>query len=191
MPMNKKEEPGFPQRHKELSVFKSKMDDKRQKSIGAKVGAHVVSPGGVASSMLLRHISGFIDSNLPNDADGLKHLPRFKQVPAGSDKVIYLAGNPLSVIKSLERRGYHRLHIIKLGLGPRLAATKLWRPVLYGLIIRQHVSFKIASMLNPRKVLVVSHDELWEKKDQIGQFLELKDHKFTNTFPEKKRRKTG
>lgn len=188
MQMNKKEEPDFPQRHKELSVFKSKMDDKRQKSSGSKVSAHVVSPGGVASSMLLIHISGFINSNRRDDADGLKHLPRFKQVPAGSDKVIYLAGNPSTIIRSLERRSWHRLHIIKLGLGPRLAATRLWRPVLYSLIIRQYVSFKIASICNPRKVLVLSHDELWERKDEIGQFLKLKNSEFVKTFPDKKKR---
>lgn len=180
--------PGYSERYKRLLTSKCEIDNLRSNSRSIKLKVHVISPGGVATTMLLKHITSYIEANLHNDGDGLKHLPRFRDVPVGSEKIVYLAGNPFTIIRSLERRQYHSVHILKLGLGPRFAATEFWRPVLFGLIIRQYCSFKIASILKPYKVMMISYSELWNRLEDIRLFLHLEDPDFTHSFPSKKDR---
>ena len=76
----------------------------------------IVSPGGVATTFLLRYVSKFMKTNDINDADGLKHI-----IPAADFKfrknlkVIYLTGDLPDIEQSLVKRGWLFEQYIKLG----------------------------------------------------------------------------
>ena len=147
----------------------------------------VCSPGGVATSAIMSHLEKYVDINSPGDSDGLKHLPNAAKVP-DSLKVLFLTGDPESAVASLKRRGYDLPHVFKLG---GLWAFFLvffpskWDSALKAFITRQTLEF---SSIPSQRCLVISYDQLWERKAEIARFFGLEGTDFVSTFPPKRER---
>ena len=75
----------------------------------------VVSPGGVATTTLMEHISKFTKCNDPHDADGFKHLPSVTFRKARKPKIIFITGCIDDIERSLTRRGWFYHHGALLG----------------------------------------------------------------------------
>ena len=74
----------------------------------------VVSPGGVASTMIINHLSQFITVNDPGNQDGLKHHATSpKEQPIGVPALL-ITGDPQEIVKSLSRRDYLPHQAIRL-----------------------------------------------------------------------------
>jgi hypothetical protein len=76
--------------------------------------ALIMSPGGVATTFLIDHVSQYISINDRNDSDWLKHLPYIPKSVAGK-RVLYIYGNAEQIYQSLKRREYRRIQAAKLG----------------------------------------------------------------------------
>ena len=49
-----------------------------------------------------------------------------------------------------------------------------------------HVNKQIKSFKNKHNVFVLEFDQIWEKKEQLKNFLEIQNDKFIQNFPLKK-----
>ncbi len=85
----------------------------------------IISPGGVASSMLITHVARFADVNI--DDYFLKHIP-YPVPRLSKSRILYLYDDPEVIYESLRRRNFQYLHIAKLGTGiwPLLYLLPLW-----------------------------------------------------------------
>ena len=144
----------------------------------------VCSPGGVATTALMRHLRQYKSINNPGDSDGLKHMPR---PPGDYVKILFVAGDPEAVFVSLKRRGWVQAQSSKLGS-------------LAGVVLRgqaQKIAFKRAVKMQLRRfdvstkkkeILIVSYDELWERLHEIAEFAGIDDDRFIKDFPPRVRR---
>lgn len=145
----------------------------------------VVSPGGVATTMLLEHLGQFINVNALGDEDGLKHRPRPPRNTQVTVPALVVVGNPAVLLRSLEARGLTRHQFIRLGsfsgalvpFGDRVAcmARSMWR------LRRQWES-------SWPRTLVVDYDEIWDRVNDIAQHFGVSDRRFVQDFPPKLKR---
>ena len=157
----------------------------RRKTI--KLDGLVCSPGGVATSAIMAHLEHYVDINCPSDSDGFKHLPNASKIP-DSLKVLFLTGDPEAALASLQRRGYDLPHVLKLGGLKAFFLTffpKKWEAALRELILKQTLEF---GQLPIHRCLVISYDELWDRKVEIASFFGLSGTDFVSTFPTKRER---
>ena len=143
----------------------------------------VVSPGGVATTMILEYLHTFVRTNDRIDRDGLKHIP----APIDSNsKFVFLYGDVDIVCASLERRGYLRTHGAKLG--SPLSVVTFGR--LRRRLVRAAIQRQISAFTARREVLSIHYDELWERLDELRVFLEISDMSFVDRFPPRQGRAT-
>lgn len=182
--------------NREIHKFSQAVTARRNLSASSASPKHlVVSPGGVASSAIIQHLERFIDVNSPTDKDGLKHIFRPSQIPAGVQKILFLFDKTGPILKSLERRNYHQLHIAKLGGVLRLAPLEaIWKPHLTFLVLRQRRTF--LSMQKHRmincgpEVLCISMSQIFESATEVRDFFEIQDEAFIVGFPKRRARKS-
>lgn len=143
----------------------------------------VISPGGVATTMLISHLSTFVQVNASDDSDGIKHLPRR---PLNIRKVIYLTGSVDDIIRSLNRRSFADRQLAKLGspIGLVLRGKSRDRQLAIAVRKQQH-HFET----DTRSTLVIAYDELWDEVPRIAEFLEIEPRAFARSFPPKRNRK--
>ncbi len=150
----------------------------------------VVSPGGVATTMLIEQISRYHLCNDSADRDGLKHRPIPPRHSHGNNqpKVLFVSGRPGDIVRSLEKRGYLRAQAAKLGvpLGPLLPTLILRRCVHYA-VIRQRRNWSKYS----GEVLRIEYDDLWSNQKQMATFLEIDADSYVRNFPEFRNRASG
>lgn len=144
----------------------------------------VVSPGGAGSSLLLKELEKYLVVNSPTDRDGLKHIPRR---PRNVSQCILLTGTPVSVVRSLKRRGYLGVHGAKMGsllaaVGPIWIQEKL----LFREIRLQRRDFVRSDL----PTLVVDYSELWLSLQSIGEFLGIEESRFVRDFPPQRIRRS-
>ena len=143
----------------------------------------IISPGGVASTALIEHISRFVMTNSPGDRDGLKHR---LHPPSNAQKVILITGEPREVASSLRRRGYLGIHSAKMGspLGVLLWGG-LQQKHFETLVRWQRVNFS----KDPTRCLVLNYEEVFESCKNVASFLELPLEDFCESFPRRKKRR--
>jgi hypothetical protein len=147
----------------------------------------IVSPGGVASTTLIKHISKYKSTNCSNDRDDLKHLPHPPKWLGDVNKVIFVTGNPDKIVRSIKRRGWIRKQGAKLG---SIGAAVLPSPLnlrLFERAIRRQMSFwETWCIENKGKSLLMSYDELWNSLNALAAFCEISDASFLDSFPPKR-----
>ncbi len=147
----------------------------------------IISPGGVASTMLIEHVGKFKVANSAGDNDGLKHLP----LPPDQEldiPVLLITGDADSIIDSLEHRGYLEPNAVKLGsrsffLVPRSLRRATMRRAISG----QKKNWITSS----NSVLVVEYKTLWDRKKDIALHLGIDNGDFVSTFPTRKNRESA
>lgn len=145
----------------------------------------VVSPGGVATTMLIEHLARYGSTNRPDDSDGLKHRPRppLRSIP--TCKVVVVTGEASEVVASLERRQYDFAQAAKLGVLPhRLLFGKCRRAGLIRAIQDQSSAWSNAE----GEVLVLSYADIWAQVDTLSAFLEIDSTEFSVNFPVRRSR---
>lgn len=149
----------------------------------------VCSPGGVATTAVMKHISRFLQINDPGDIDGLKHLPR---PPATSIPVLYIFGQGEQIVASLERRNYGIPHLVKLGGLSSLVAGTLFgrRPKVLATLIRKQLEEFSNVEQRGGQVLCVEFEELWDSAEAIADFFGIDDQTFIDEFPKRQKRNT-
>jgi hypothetical protein len=147
----------------------------------------VVSPGGVGTTALMQHLERFRRINARDDSDGLKHLPRPPQLPAGADvRFLFISGPGEDVAQSLARRGW--LEDQAANLGAPLAVVLrggVQRRLFLKAVARQHAAWTA----RPRRdVLHLGYDALWDAAPQLAAFLGISDPAFVAEFPVRRSR---
>ena len=149
----------------------------------------VVSPGGVATTTLMRHISRFASLNSHADTDGLKHRPKPPERLHDGQRLLFLYGPLNKSIASLERRGWLRIQSAKLGsLIGAYSPRSIRRRAFKYAAIAQIKKFQRAQRDDDKKILCVSFDELWSRQSEIAHFLQIKDARFISEFPARRSR---
>ena len=141
----------------------------------------VVSPGGVATTSLIRHLNDYLRVNWSDDSDGLKHLPR---PPAQAPPTLFIHGDPALVRASLSRRGWIDFQAAKLGSPMTVLLHGAARDRAFeGAVARQRRRWEAA----PR-VLMLGYDEIWDRSAEIADFAGITDPEFLRRFPPRKPR---
>lgn len=142
---------------------------------------HVIcSPGGVATTALLEYCSQFVQVNIHNDSDGLKHLPSPRIAP--KSKFLFVSGSTRFVIASLRRRGYVKSQMVKLSGNPLalFIPKNLEDDILRFLIRRQRKRFTTSKL----DILIIRDENLWRSANEIADFLGVPNvEEFTTGFP--------
>jgi hypothetical protein len=149
----------------------------------------IVSPGGVATTTLIRHVSKFVFTNDSQDKDGLKHLPNLPERFRDSQTlVIYIAASsPETAIASLRNRGMHRIQAMKLAsslsglLTAFSAKDQTFSDALSESVTAQRKSFE--ELQGGHKVLIVEREALFRSATKIQRFLNIEDDSFVEDFP--------
>jgi len=143
----------------------------------------IVSPGGVASTELMKHIARFVETNSPVDKDGLKHRI---QPPSNLSKAVLITGDPREVSSSLRRRGYVGIHSAKMGstLGVLLRGNAQ-QTYFERLVLRQRQNFSHQS----QECLVLDYGEAFEACEKLAEFLEIPVDEFCSNYPRRRERR--
>ena len=143
----------------------------------------IISPGGVASTLFIKYVSGFLTVNCATDTDRVKHLLRR---PTNVKKVILITGDSSEIISSLSRRGYLGVHSAKMGspVGVLLRGG-LQRLYFKTLVSRQRRYFE----RDPQATLVINYDDLWGACKKVANFIGVDELDFCKTFPSRVKRR--
>lgn len=148
----------------------------------------VISPGGVATTMLINYLQKYVKINDKDNFDGNKHLD---QVPlAPNTKIIYLYSNNYNeLIASLKRRLFYFNNCA--WLKSSLAILFFFLPKTSEFFFKKALDKQTINFLSDRKVLCIEYENIWSEKEKIQSFLGL-IHKpdFIINFPAKRPRKT-
>ena len=142
----------------------------------------IVGAGGSGSTELIKHVSKYFTCNLPNDKDGLKHLPT-PPPPALAEKIIFVVGEVKDMKKSLRRRGFLPFQVLKLR--PYSSTWKLGGSFNFETLAKLQRS-KFSEFLET-PVLFVDYNDLFESAQTISDFLGHRDG-FVSTFPKRRER---
>ena len=148
----------------------------------------IVTPGGTASTAMIEHISKFLPVNNINDSDGLKHQPFPPRWLSKNPqtKVIFIDRDVSKIIASLERRGYVKEQLAKLGsFGGCFAGTQSAKNMLKAAIDRQRQNWHNHPSAN---ILFIEYETLWDKIETMRKFLGITDERFVNFFPRNEKR---
>ncbi len=152
----------------------------------------VVSPGGVATTALMTHLSAFIPINDAEDRDDLKHLPTPPAWLTDDHRVVFLTGCPRQIEASLVRRGWRARQGAKLGsLGAVLLPGTLGRHCLRRAASRQMAAWCAYAAAHPGRVRVVPFDEIWARQNEISAFFGIHDALFIEAFPQRRARQSA
>lgn len=158
--------------------------------IDDKIETIIISPGGVATTMLMAHISRFKKTNDLHDHDGLKHLPRPpRELLEGKFlPILMITGDPAVVYSSLARRGWVTQQAAKLASVVGVIGTKsLARKAFIRAVIRQRTRWEEAQLSN---FMQVNYQEIWDRVDEISAFFDIDKSRFSEGFPPRRQRKS-
>ena len=142
----------------------------------------VVSPGGVGTTFLIRHLSRFARTNLPTDADYLKHLPGPPPMPP---KTIFIRGDGESIYASIKRRGWVARQGAKLGsVGCVYSRGETQKAAFIAAVRAQEQRWRQSE----GEVLFVDYDDIWRRAEDIMTFAGITDPCFITEFPQRQMR---
>lgn len=156
-----------------------------QAKAGVGLDRLIISPGGVATTLLIDHVQRFSRINDRDDADWLKHLPYLPRRLRGA-RIVFVTGVPEEIYHSLRRRNYIWIQAAKLGC-PLCQFTwgNLQRVLLIRAIKRQIKRF---TNVKTSPVLIVDYNEIWDRKIEIATHLCIDTHEFCSNFPPRRER---
>jgi hypothetical protein len=152
----------------------------------------IISPGGVATTMLLDSIGRHVRTNCRDDTDGLKHLPFPPQwLKASGQKVIFVSGDIESIRGSLERRGWLEIQGAKLGsIGAAVFPAQLAR-IFFKLAVRRQICrWRAWCAQEKDQGLFIQFSQIWSSVERIAEFCGIEDPGFADSFPEERERAT-
>lgn len=151
----------------------------------------VVSPGGVATTTLMRHLGSFTDVNAEDDADGLKHMPWPPGWLDDNVKVIFVAGDAHRVMRSIDRRGWIAVQGAKLGSPLSVLLPPPLSHLAFRFAVRRQLSrWRRWGQAPGKQFLILTYEELWTRIGDIAQFLGVTDPAFCGSFPPRRSRRS-
>ncbi|WP_319530962.1 hypothetical protein [uncultured Cohaesibacter sp.] len=150
----------------------------------------IVSPGGVATSMLMAQVARYKRINDPHDRDGLKHLPRPprwapRQKP---QTTVFVYGSQEEASASILRRGWLEFQAAKLACP--LATISSGKKALqsYKQAIREQRRAWQSEMDKGDDVLCLRYDEIWNRLPEVARHIGIEDPDFVTSFPPRRKR---
>ena len=139
----------------------------------------LISTGGVATTTLIQYLKLYKKLNNENDQDRYTHLNKFPSIENKNIKIIYIYGDYEKIYNSLKRRKIFQTQVVKLGCPLcYLLKGKLEKYFFERCIKKQIVNFK-----NKHNVMTLEFDDIWKKKEEIKNFLEIDSNNFIKNFP--------
>jgi hypothetical protein len=149
----------------------------------------IVSPGGVATTVLIEHISKYVKTNSPHDEDALKHMPRPPNWLNRTQKVIFIAGDADAILKSIKFHGWIPVQGAKLGsIAAATLPSPLNCPPFKGAVRKQIAQWARWCSKKDGNSLLIDYEEVWSSAMRIAEFCNITDPSFLGTFPSKRRR---
>lgn len=151
----------------------------------------IVSPGGVATTAIIQHLSQFIATNADSDSDGLKHWPHPPQDwgTLEGKRVLFVSGEADVIYQSIMRRGWIEVQSAKLGCLTGVMATgELQRRAFIAAVEAQQSRWKAIRSENFR---VISYEQIWDAAESLAAFFGIDDPRFVSEFPKRRARLTG
>ena len=158
-------------------------------AVDKSIEVFIISPGGVASTMLLEYLSHYVSTNCPHDADGFKHLPFPPAwLKETGQKVIFISGDIDSICRSVEGRGWLARQGAKLGSFGAILFTILFLAplarVFFKLAVRRQIyRWRAWCASETDQGLFIQYAEIWSSVERIAEFCGIKDPGFVNSFP--------
>lgn len=147
----------------------------------------VVSPGGVASTMIINHMSQFITVNDPANQDGLKHRSASpKEQPIGIPALLF-TGDPQKIVKSLSQRDYLPHQAIRLASMSFFLVPATMRTGRFNRALDRQYRSRVK---NYSHLLVIRFGEIRDRKEEIAKHFGINDPTFLMNFPLKEKRKS-
>jgi len=143
----------------------------------------VVSGGGVSTTTLMNHLSGYVRVNSPDDRDGVKHSRKFPKWAAKSrTRVIFVRGARGPQVSSLLRRGVGRRQLFKLrGFAALFTLPRNVPAALARAMARQAKEF---SRHEGDSLLIIDYPDYFSNISVLADYLGLGDTDFEESFPE-------
>ncbi|WP_164100402.1 hypothetical protein [Candidatus Laterigemmans baculatus] len=148
----------------------------------------IVSPGGVATTALLQHLSRFLTVNAVSDSDGLKHWPRPPQdwSALGGTRILFVSGDADVIYRSIRRRGWVEAQAAKLGcLTGVIARGDRQRRAFIAAVEAQKANWRAASSESLR---FITYDTLWDSAEHLAAYFGIDDRRFVSEFPKQRAR---
>jgi hypothetical protein len=147
----------------------------------------VVSPGGVGTTALMKHVSQFKRINAPDDSDSLKHLPRpLRLANEGDIRFLFISGPEDEIYNSLKRRGW--LEDQAANLGAPLAVLlrgRMQKWALLRAVRRQRHAWEREA---PKHMLSLDYRDLFEAGPTLAEYFGIADRAFVADYPQRKQR---
>lgn len=150
-------------------------------------GVLVVSPGGVATTMLIQHISRFSSVNCKNDSDGLKHLPHPPRLDSNV-RVLFIYGDVETSCRSIVRRGWLAEQSAKLGAILPLVMPSYFAENLFKAAIQRQINRWQEFCKCQGNTMCIHYDELWDRIQDIGGLIGIRNEEFVSQFPARRER---
>ena len=142
----------------------------------------IVSPGGVGTTMLIKHVRKFKIVNSFDDSDGLKHLGRIYS-KNGPQKVVFISGGVKESFDSLSRRGWLDVNYRKI-TGQLMPNDKEARFDAWSKAVKSQISyFHLYNLKNQCSVYFVDYDNIWNEIKEIQNFLDISSDEFASSLP--------
>lgn len=152
-----------------------------------KLDVIVVSPGGVGTTAIIRHLNKHVRVNFTSDSDGYKHMPTPPEdLDFRGERYIYIKGDAHQIYRSIRRRGWVDIQGAKLG-SPMSVLT--WGSYQERFFIRAVTrQIRAWSACEGPSVLMLDYDDVWDSADRIASFLAVDPVLFGEEFPERQKR---
>ena len=141
----------------------------------------VISPGGVATTTLIKYLKLYKKVNDVNDSDGFKHLSKYPIIEKKNLKIIYIYGSHEKIYNSLKRRNIFHTQLVKLGC----PLCYLFWGSIEKFFFKLCVNRQINNFKNKKNVYVLYFDNIWNKKNDLKKYLKIDSDKFVKNFPSK------
>ena len=149
-------------------------------AMGGRSSVAIVSPGGVATTTLVKFVGRYVDASYATNAAGLKHAPAPPTALPGLRAALFVGGDPVELIGSLFRRNYQtqmafflrRAHL--LGPDDTIDDYAALRSDVLGIgrQIRAWTDRRALAIL-PYPVAYVDYRDLWDQIPRVIDFLGL------------------
>ena len=139
----------------------------------------IISPGGVATTTLIKYLKFYKNVNEENDSDGYKHLRKFPILENENTKILYIHGSPEKIYNSLKRRNIFQTQMVKLGCPMSYLLWGKYEKFFFKLCINRQIN----NFKNKKNVYVLYFDDIWKKKEELKEYLDIKDDNFVKNFP--------
>ncbi len=139
----------------------------------------IVSPGGVATTTLIKYFKFYKKVNDENDSDGYKHLSKYPIVENENTKILYIHGSLEKIYNSLKRRNIFQTQMVKLGCPMSYLLWGKFEKYFFKLCVNRQIN----NFRDKKNVYVLHFDDIWNKKKELKEYLEIDNDDFIKNFP--------